>query len=198
MRNRILNTLFVVSLTVMSSAFVALLFKLPGSQVIVKGRWFVTVGVVAWLIILFWGLEIAHRQKAQLSLTGAQTLDLIHLFQETCKYEFLRHMFGWIDELEVGEKIPSLKERHRILDRIRHEPRTHVTSFLTPFPDLNKHMEGKVDLPVYKETIVEAMRIVESSQPPHLKRKHLWELADSAKDAIYHTYVHDLRKLNAV
>ena len=59
-------------------------------------------------------------------------------------------------------------------------------------------MEQKAGLPFYKEGILEGMGIVDSDQPPHLKRRHLWELADSVKSQVYNTYVDDLRRLKAV
>ena len=190
--------LVVAVLAILSGAGAFLLFKVLESHATVKGTWFDAGGAVAGFIIIHWMLDRSFQRIAQPSLTGAQTLDLIHLFQESCKYRYLRQMFVWIDELEAGEHMPSLEERLRILDGLRHEPRQHVTGFSTPFPDLNVRMEEKVQLPAYKDGIAEAMRIVESDQPSHLKRRHLWELADSAKNQIYNTYVHDLRKLKAV
>ncbi len=198
MRNRISSVLVVAALSILSGAGAFLLFKLLESQASVKGTWYEVGGAAAGFIIIYWMFDRSFRRIAQPSLTGAQTLDLIRLFQETSKYMLLRQVLVWIDELEAGEQIPALEERLRILDGIRHQPRQYVTGFSTPFPNFNKHMEQKSELPFYKEGIAEAMRIVESDQPPHLKRRHLWELADSVENQIYNTYVDDLRKLKAV
>ena len=198
MRDRILSVLIVAVLCMLSGAGAFLLFKLLESQATVKGTWYEVGGAAAGFIIIYWMLDRSFRRIAQPSLTGAQTLDLINLFQETCKYELLRQVFVWIDELEAGEQIPSMEDRLHILDGIRHQPRQYVTGFSTPFVNLNKHMEQKVKLPFYREGMAEGMRILDSDQPPYLKRRHLRELADSVKNQIYNAYVDDLRKLKAV
>ena len=195
MRDRISSVIVVAVLTALSGAGAFLLFKLLESQATVRGTWYEVSGAAAGFIVIYWMLDRSFRRIAQPSLTGEQTLDLIHLFQETSKYKLLRQAFVWIDEREAGEEIPAVEARLRILDGIRHEPRQFVTGFSTPFANLNKHMESKAESPYYREALAEAMRIIDSDEPPQLKRKRLWELADSAKNQLYNTYVQDLRQM---
>ena len=198
MRDRISTVIVVAVLTVLSGAGAFVLFKFLDSHAMVKGTWYEMGGAAAGFIVIYWLLDRSFRRIAQPSLTGKQTLDLIYLFQETSKYKLLRQVFVWIDELEAGEDIPSVEERLRILDGVRHEPRQFVTGFCTPFANLNKHMESKAELPYYREALAEAMRIMDSDEPPQFKRKRLWELADSAKNQLYNTYVQDLRQMKAI
>jgi len=198
MRDRVSSVIVVAVLTALSGAGSFVLFKLLESQASVTGTWFEVGGAAAGFIAIYWMLHRSFQGIAQPSLTGEQTLDLIHLFQETSKYKLLRQAFVWIDELEAGEVLPSVEARLRILEGIRHEPRQFVTGFSTPFANLNKHMESKAESPYYREALMEAMVIVDSDDPPELNRKRLWELADSAKNKLYNTYVQDLRKLKAI
>ena len=198
MRNRASSVIVVAVLTVLSGAGAFLLFKLLESQATVRGTWYDVGGAAAGFIVIYWMLDRSFRRIAEPSLTGEQTLDLIHLFQETSKYKLLRQAFVWIDELEAGEEIPSKEVRLRIMDGIRHEPRQFVTGFSTPFANLNKHMESKAELPYYREALAEGMKIIDSDEASQLKRKRLWELADSAKNQLYNTYVQDLRQMKAI
>ena len=201
MRKETASLASVCTIFVLSSAGALLLFRLLESQAKIEGSWYEAGGAMAGFVLLYLMLHRSYCRILQLQepcLSGKQTLDLIHLFQEDAKYQILRVIFGWIDELEDGGELPSLEHRLAVIDNARHEPRQYVTGFKSPIPDMYKHIESKSRLPSYRDAVTQAMNILESDASGRVKRQRLLELGDSVQRDIYNSYVEDMVNLHAM
>lgn len=183
----------------LSAAGSFLLFRLLHSSAIVSGTGYEAGGALAGFILLYWML---HRSFCRLltlqepCLTARQTLDLIHLFQESVKARVLRTAFAWVDDVEAGRELPPIDTRMQIINTTRHEPRQYFTGFTTPLPDFYSHVEEKGTSKLFLDAAMDAMRLVESREiPPADKRRRLQEIADSVQRAHYNEYVEDLAKV---
>lgn len=195
-----LTSLLAVVVNFSLSAFGSfLLFRLLHSSAIVTGARYEAGGALAGFILLY---SLLHRSFCKLltlqepCLTPRQTLDLIHLFQESVKSRILRTVFGWVDDVEAGCELPPLETRLQVVDTTRHEPRQYITGFTTPLQDFYRYVEEKGESKLFRDAVMEAMELIESKTvPPAEKRKALQELADSVQRAHYNEYVRDLTKV---
>lgn len=177
-----------------------LLFRLLESFAFISGSGYEAGGALAGFILLYWVLHRSFCRVLQLQeprLTGRQTLDLLHLFQEDVKYRILRTVFGWIDEVEMGHELPPMETRFAIIDKARHQPRQYITDFRTPIPDFYARVEEKGRSRLFRQALDEGMAIVDSEIPSSEKRQRLYELADSVQREHYNEYVQELTKLGA-
>ena len=106
-----------------------LTFRLLHSSATLRGTHFEAGGALAGFMLLYWMLHRSYCKLVTLQepcLTPRQTLDLIHLFQDSVKVRLLRIIFGWIDDVEAGRELPALETRLQVVNRTRHEPRQYI------------------------------------------------------------------------
>ena len=197
--NHLQRLLAVVVNFTLSAVGSLLLFRLLHSSATISGTGYEAGGALAGFLLLYW---ILHRSFCKLlilqepSLTPRQTLDLLTLFQESVKARVLRVAFAWIDDVEAGREIPPLETRLQIINATRHQPRQYITGFTTPLPDFYRHVEEKGESTLFKDTVMEGMKLIESKTVPAAeKRRRLEELADSLQSHAYNEYVQDLVKV---
>jgi len=152
---------------VLSAAGSFLLFRLLQSSATVSGTGYEAGGALAGFILLYWML---HRSFCKLltlqepCLTSRQTLDLIHLFQESVKARVLRTAFAWVDDVEAGRELPPLETRLEVINTTRHEPRQYVSGFTTPLQDFYRHVEEKGTSKLFQDAVMEGMKLIESQR----------------------------------
>ena len=98
MRKETASLASVCTIFVLSSAGALLLFRLLESQAKIEGSWYEAGGAMAGFVLLYLMLHRSYCRIVRLQepcLSGKQTLDLIHLFQEDVKYQILNSRDCW-------------------------------------------------------------------------------------------------------